>query len=96
MTESQLQSNIIKHLKHKGCYVIKHQAGPGVPTGCPDLSAYYDGGVIFIEVKSSAKAKFQPLQRETLKKLKDWLEFVYVVYPENWEEIKQDLEGRFF
>ena len=96
MNESKLQSEIIKWLKHQGCYVIKHSAIAGVPTGCPDLSAYYDGAVIFIEVKASPKAKFQPLQKETLAKLRDWFEFVYVVYPENWEEVKGILTTTFF
>ena len=72
MPEKKLQSEIIKWLKSQGAYVIKHSAVVGVPTGCPDLSAYYDGAVIFIEVKSSPKAPFQPLQKETLAKLKDW------------------------
>ena len=91
MTESQLQSNIIKHLKHKGCYVIKHQAGPGVPTGCPDLSFYKEGFYGFIEVKSSKTARFQPLQKETIAKLDNW-SWCKVVYPENWQEIKEELE----
>lgn len=94
--ESKLQAEIIKYLKHKGCYVIKHGAGPGVPVGCPDVSAYYDGAVIFIEVKASEKSKFQPLQRETLAKLKDWFGFVYVAYPSNWHVIQEELESRFF
>ena len=94
--EKRLQSQIIKWLKSRGCYVIKHSAIAGVPTGCPDISAYYDGAVIFIEVKASLKAKYQPLQKETLARLKDWFEFVYVVAPENWPEIQTELETQFF
>ena len=94
--EKQLQSKIIKWLRAKGCYVIKHSVIAGVPVGCPDISAYYDGAVIFIEVKASQKRKFQPLQKETLAKLKDWFEFVYVVYPENWPEVQAQLEEQFF
>lgn len=94
--ESKLQTEIIKYLKHKGCYVIKHTAGPGVPTGCPDLSAYYDGAVIFIEVKAAANSKFQPLQKDTLVKLKEWFGYVYVAHKDNWHLIKQELEATFF
>lgn len=96
MSESQLQAKIIKWLKSKGCYVIKHSAGPGVPSGCPDLSAYYDGCVIFIEVKASKTSKFQPLQKPTLEKLEDWFKYVYVAYPGNWEDIKAELQSSVF
>lgn len=96
MTEKQLQSDAIKWLKSKGCYVIKHSAVAGVPVGCPDVSAYYDGAVIWLEFKSSEKAKFQPLQKETLEKLREWFAFVYVVTPANWGEIKALLLENFF
>jgi Holliday junction resolvase len=96
MTEPKLQAEIIKYLKSRGCYVIKHNAGAGVPVGCPDLSAYYDGAVIFIEVKQTAKSKFQPLQKETLIKLKEWFGYVYVAHNNNWHLIKQELEATFF
>lgn len=94
--EKQLQTQILNWLKAKGCYVIKHSVIAGVPVGCPDISAYYEGAVIFIEVKTSLKAEFRPLQKETLAKLKDWFEFVYVVTPENWPQIQAELEKSFF
>lgn len=92
MSESQLQSEIIKYLKKKGCYVIKHSAHPGVPMGCPDLSFYYEGLYGFIEVKASKTAKFQPLQKETIEKLDNW-SWAKVVYPNNWAEVKIELEA---
>jgi Holliday junction resolvase len=96
MTESKLQADIIKWLRSKGCFVIKHNAGPGVPAGCPDLSAYYDGGVIFIEVKKNEKSPFQPLQKETLTRLRGWFKYVYVVTPKSWDDIRNELEVNFF
>lgn len=91
MIEKRLQSEIAKWLRSKGCYVIKHQAGMSVPTGCPDLSFYKEGFYGFIEVKSSKTARFQPLQKETIAKLDNW-SWCKMVYPENWQEIKEELE----
>jgi Holliday junction resolvase len=91
-TEAKLQSEIIKYLRHKGCYVIKHSAGPGVPAGCPDVSFYTEGFYGFVEVKAGKSASFQPLQKETVEKLDGW-SWAKVVYPENWQDIKKELEG---
>ena len=88
--ESNLQSDIIKWLRGKGCFVIKHNAGPGVPKGTPDLSFYREGFYGFIEVKPSQKAPYQALQPERLKLLGDW-SWSATVYPENWDQIKLEL-----
>jgi Holliday junction resolvase len=89
--ESNFQSKIIKYLKDKGCYVIK-TGGLGTPDGCPDIIALIDGGGwLALELKASKTAKFQPLQKATLKKLGD-MYFSRCVYPENWEKIKKELE----
>jgi len=89
--EAQLQGKIIRWLKAKGCVVVKLQAGPAVPVGMPDVLALIDGGGwIALEVKASAKSKFQPLQKEWVKKL-DEMYYARIVYPENWEKIKLEL-----
>lgn len=90
MSESQLQAKIIKYLKEKGCYVIK-TGGAGTPVGCPDVVALTGYLWLAIEVKASSKAKFQPLQKETLEKLDGW-SWARAVYPENWIEVKAELE----
>jgi len=89
--EAKLQSEIIKWLKHKGCYVIKHSAGPGVPAGCPDLSFYIEGMFGFIEVKAAPRSPYQPLQMETLVKLNEW-SWARRVDPASWPSIKSELE----
>jgi Holliday junction resolvase len=91
MTESVLQTRIVKYLKDRDCYVIKTRPGLGTPTGCPDIIALCGGLWLAIEVKASSKSKFQPLQKETIKKLDDW-SWCKTVYPENWKEIKAELE----
>ena len=92
MSESQLQSEVIKYLKSKGSFVFKVQSGPGVPTGTPDVFFCKEGFYGFAEIKASAKSKFQPLQKERIAKLHDW-SWAKVVYPENWSEIKLELDN---
>lgn len=92
MSESDLQSKITKYLRSKGCYVIKTQAGPGVPRGCPDIIFLYEGFYGAIEVKASKTSRFQPLQKETIEKLDNW-SWAKVVYPANWPEVKKELDS---
>jgi Holliday junction resolvase len=94
--ESKLQSDIAKWLKSKGAYVIKTRPGPGTPVGCPDIIFMFEGAWGAIEVKGSKTAKFQPGQKLTLQRFADWSPFVYVVYPQNWLEIKNCLTKLFF
>ncbi len=91
MSESRLQSEVVKFLKKRGCYVIKTKPGPGIPTGCPDVFAVLDGFWLALEIKADKQSKFQPLQKETIHKLDKW-SYAKVVYPENWPEIQAELE----
>lgn len=89
--ETKLQSEIIKYLKSKHCFVMKC-AGPGVPTGTSDLFFCLEGFYGFIEVKKSSKASFQPLQKEFVERINRW-SWAMVVSPDNWIEVKQELEA---
>jgi Holliday junction resolvase len=89
--ERKTQKRLIKYLKDKGCYVIKTKPGPGTPVGCPDVFAFYEGWWGAFEVKSSAKAPFKPLQKETLEKLAGW-STVWVVHPGNIDAVISQLE----
>lgn len=86
MTEKKVQSDLIKFLKKKGCYVIKTKPGAGTPVGCPDIIALYEGLWLAFEVKRSATAPFRPLQKETIDKLSEW-SFAWVVCPENYDQV---------
>lgn len=93
MSESALQGKITKYLRSKGCYVLVTTAAPGIPNGCPDIVALLDGGGwICLEVKASPRARFQPLQKATIKKL-DEMYYCKVVHPGNWDEVKKELES---
>lgn len=92
MTEGKLQAEIIKYLRSKGCFVMKLTVVPGVPTGTSDVFFCLEGFYGFIEVKANKKAKFRPLQEEFIDKMCEW-SWAKVAYPENWPEIKQELEN---
>lgn len=89
--EKTIQTKLIQYLKKKGCYVIKVTAAPGVPVGCPDVIALLEGLWMAFEVKSTAKSPYQPLQKETLKKLGQW-SHTRVVHKDNYDEIIAELE----
>ena len=96
MIEKRLEANASRWLKNQGAYVVKMQAGPGVPVGAPDRMFFYKGRWGAIEFKAGPDAKFQLNQEATLAHLQSWNSFVYVAYPENWRLIQNDLQARFF
>ncbi len=91
MSEAKLQSEIIRYLKSKHCFVMKCPVVAGVPTGTSDIFFCFEGFYGFIEVKKSTKASFRPLQEEFLAKMDEW-SWAKAVYPENWLEVKTELE----
>lgn len=94
--EKKLQSEIIKFLKEHKAYVIKTQAGPGTPVGCPDIIFLFEGAWGAIEVKAARDSKYRVGQQATLGHLGKWSPFVWTAYPENWPEIKDFLIRHFF
>lgn len=96
MTEKQLQAKIIKWLKEKKFYVIKTRPGAGTPVGCPDIIAVFGDFWLAIEVKASDHAKFQPGQEITLELLRQHSDDVYVVHPDNWEDVQAKIDKHFF
>jgi Holliday junction resolvase len=89
--ESNLQSDIRKFLKSKGCYVIVVKPQPGIPDGCPDIIFMLEGFWGAIEVKAAPSSKYQPLQLETLEKFNAW-SWARRVDPSSWLSIKAELE----
>lgn len=90
-TEAKLQSEVIKFLRDRGCYVVKLNASVGVPVGAPDVFAVKEGFWCGLEVKASRTARKQPLQAETVSKLDEW-SYCKFVWPENWPEVRAELE----
>lgn len=90
--EGNFKKSFCSRLRKLGCTVFQNQ-GVGIPKGFPDTSVLLPEGLtIYIEFKASKRAKFQPLQKEWIKKLTDRQYFAYVVYPEISDDIMEQIK----
>ena len=90
--EGNFKKSFCSKLRKLGCTVFQNQ-GVGIPKGFPDTSVLLPEGLtIYIEFKASKRAKFQPLQKEWVKKLTDRQYFAYVVYPEISDDIMEQIK----
>jgi Holliday junction resolvase len=96
MSERTFQSKVTRWLRDQGAYVIKTNAAPGVPAGCPDVIALYQEKWCAIECKAGPKSYTRPMQVHTLNHLREFCQLVYRAYPENWDTIKVELQTQFF
>lgn len=92
--ESSFQSDLIKELEliFNGCIVTKLDARH--IQGIPDLLILYKDKWATLECKKSSSANKQPNQPYYVKKMND-MSFSRVVYPENKEEVLNDLQRAF-
>lgn len=91
MLEKDFQAKIVRWLKEKGCVVLKYQQNATTRASIPDVIFLKEGFWGAIECKKSKTAKYRPGQKETVAKL-DEMSWARVAYPENWDEIKRELE----
>lgn len=90
--EGNFKKSFCSRLRKLGCTVFQNQ-GVGIPKGFPDTSVLLPEGLtIYIEFKASKRAKFQPLQKEWIKRLTDRQYFAYVVYPEISDDIMEQIK----
>lgn len=94
MLESKFQANLIKELKKmfEGCIVMKNDSS--YIQGIPDLLVLYRDKWASLEVKKSANAKRQPNQEYYVEKM-DAMSFAAFIYPENKDEVLDDLYAYF-
>lgn len=89
--ESEFQKKVASWLRERGCRVIKQDPTIGKQKGIPDLLAIKEGLWIMLEIKAAKNSAHQPGQD-------DWVAWAdensygKFVYPENWEEIQEELE----
>lgn len=90
MLESKFQANLIKELKRmfEGCIVMKNDSS--YIQGIPDLLVLYRDKWASLECKKSANAKRQPNQEYYVDKMDD-MSFARFIYPENMDEVLDDL-----
>jgi len=91
MREATFQSKVIGFLKKKGCYTIKINQDAKSRSGDPDVVAFKEGWWGWFEVKESKTAKCRPLQPEKIAWAKE-NSYGVIVYPENFEQVKKELE----
>lgn len=92
--EREFQSNLIKELKKrfKGCFVTKLDSGH--IQGIPDLLILYKNKWAILECKKSSKEVHQPNQ-DYYVDLFDSMSFSKFIYPENKEEVLNELQQTF-
>lgn len=94
MLENKFQAQLIKELKRmfEGCIVMKNDSS--YIQGIPDLLVLYRDKWASLEVKKSANARRQPNQEYYVEKM-DQMSFAAFIYPENREDILNELYAYF-
>ena len=89
--ESQFQLDLIDELEEMfpGCIILKND--PDYIQGIPDLLVLFQNKWGALEVKKSAKEHHQPNQ-DYYVELMDNMSFASFIYPENKEEVLNELE----
>lgn len=92
--ERDFQHELIKEIKElfPGCIVLKND--PNYIQGIPDLTIFYKKKWATLEVKKSEKAKHRPNQ-DYYVKLMDGMSFSRIIFPENKEEVLNELQKAF-
>lgn len=91
--EGKFKKKVCAQLKKWGGIVLQYKQDSTTVKGFPDTICILEGITIFIEFKKSKTAKFQPLQKEWIKKLEDKGHFAFVMYPENEKEIMAEIRN---
>lgn len=94
MLERDFQASVIKELKDRfpGCVVMKND--PNYIQGIPDLLVLYQDKWAALECKKSSNAGHQSNQDYYIDILGD-MSYAAFLYPENREEIMNELEQTF-
>lgn len=94
MLESKFQSDLIKELKDRlpECIVIKND--PSYIQGFPDLTIFYKESWATLECKKSKNAQHRPNQDYYIRLMNE-MSFSSFIYPENKQEVLDDLEEFF-
>lgn len=91
MLEREFQAKLITEIKNRlpGCIVMK--TDPNYIQGIPDLLILFNSRWAALEVKISGRAHKQPNQEYYVNEM-DYMSFARFIYPENREEILDEME----
>lgn len=94
--ESKFQGDLINELQEKfpGCLVLKND--PNYIQGIPDLSVFYKNKWAMLECKKNEKERKdpEPNQEYYISEI-DKMSFARFIYPENKEEVLNELARTF-
>ena len=92
--ENEYQAGLIKRIKCRcpNCMVLKNDAN--YIQGIPDLTILYGDKWATLEVKRSEKEKRRPNQEYYVEKM-NGMSFSRVIYPENEEEVLDEIQQAF-
>lgn len=92
--ERDFQANLVKEIKtmFPGCIVMKNDAS--YIQGIPDLLILHEDKWASLECKKNANAKKQPNQEYYVGKMNE-MSFSRIIYPENKEEVLNELQSAF-
>ena len=93
--ESKYQKNLIDKVKtrYPGCVALKNDSG--YIQGFPDWTILYEDKWAVLEVKRERGASKQPNQEYYVDKLNNMGGFSRFVFPENEDEVLEDLDTLF-
>ncbi len=94
MIESEFQKKLKKEIKQRFPDSIVYKTDPQQLQGSPDLIILHKDKWAALEVKKSAKASHRPNQDYRVKQMNE-MSFASFIYPENKEEVFDDLERLF-
>ncbi len=92
--EKDFQANLIKEIKKRfpGSYILKND--PNDIQGIPDLLILYKNRWAFLECKRNKNYKKQPNQEYYISEF-DNMSYASFIYPENQEEVLNELQCAF-
>lgn len=92
--ESDFQGDLIDDLKtiFPGCIVLKNDSS--YAPGIPDLSIFWKDKWAMLECKKSKKEPFRPGQKQYVERTNE-MSFGSVIYPENKQEVLDELQRSF-
>lgn len=94
MLESKFQKDLINEIKSRfpKCIVLKND--PTYIQGVPDLSIFYNDKWAALECKKSETASKRPNQEYYISRMNQ-MSFARFIYPENKEEVLNELQQAF-
>lgn len=94
MLENKFKQNLVRELKERfpGCMIL--HPDPNEIQGVPDILVLYGPKWAALEGKKDAKSSHRPNQDYYVKKMNE-MSYASFIYPENKEEIINDLQRTF-